>query len=118
MTTSKTITGAIAYSASRDEIAHVDLTDLLRLLAAEAHDDGDTAEMCAACIAEIEGSDDDDSDDGVPQAERIRTLCRRLIDTAQMDHTDVDDVENGGRWEMWGTTKDGDEYRVHIRLDF
>lgn len=112
------ITQAIARSISHTEIVHVDLSDLLRGLiqeAIEAGDDG-TAEMAAACLAELDGTADDDSDDGVPQAKRIRKLCRQLVDVAGADHCNCDDVKNGDRWELWGTTEDGD-YRVHIRLD-
>lgn len=115
----KKIASAIARSISHCEIVHVDLSDLLRGLVQEAIEasDDETSEMAAACLAEIDGDADEDSDDGVPQAERVRKLCRQLIDNAQEDHRSTDDVQNGDVWEMWGDTEDGDDYRVHIRTE-
>jgi hypothetical protein len=119
MTTSKTIIAAIARSISHNEIAHVDLSDQLALLRAEAIEAGDldTAQACTAHrehmgVEDIE--DGVDNDDGEQPQRRRRALVRQLVDAAAGVEGDV---ENGDVHEMWGVDDDGNEWRVHIRLD-
>jgi len=93
-----TIPNAIARSAKHDEIVYVNLSDCLV---------GDTADEINNAANEF---------DQQAYRDLVRSTIQDVVTSAQMAHDDTDDVENDNIWELWGTTVDGDDYRVHIRL--
>ena len=96
------LSDAIARSIRHDEIAHVDLGDLL--------DREQTAEYRTA------SNEWDMHAFGGWRRHLVRGLLSRARHQGAHCYDAFDDVENNDTWEMWGTTEDGD-YRVHIRLD-
>ena len=93
------LTAAIVRSTEHNEIVDVDLSDLLT--------NEQTAEHNTA------------ANEWDLQAFRDyrRDLVSAIIMEADAGMSDTDSVENGAVWEMWGTDDEGEDYRVHIRLD-
>lgn len=114
MTTVASLSVAIARSISHDEIVHVDLPDALRILANEAvgADDLDTAETINAIL----DPESDEVDPNLATRRALRGLIEQMITAATVDHDDVDSVEDGDVYEVWGADEDGDTYRVYIQM--
>ena len=93
----KVLTAAIARSIEHNEIVDVDLSDLL------------TSEQTAEYRTAANEWD----------MQAFRDFRRDLVETIIMDAFGVSDAEiakKGVVWEMRGNNE-GEEYRVHIRLD-
>lgn len=114
MTTYSNMTDAIARSIAHNEIAHVDLTDALRIFrrAAISADDLDTAQTIEAILE----PDSDEVDPVLASRKALRALIGQIVEASCADHTDVDSVENDDVYEVWGEDEAGDSYRVHIQM--
>jgi hypothetical protein len=100
--TIKSISAAIDRSISHTETVHLDLSDLAAAFAEEAREAGDVdGERLALCW----------------QDEQQTVMGMLLYPvTSSDDLDDVDHVDNGDVCEIWGT-RDGADWRVHVRLD-
>lgn len=95
----KVLTAAIARSIKHVEIVDVDLSDLLT-------SEQTTEYNTAAAEWDLQA---------------FRDFRRDLVETIIMDafgvEADTEIAKKGVVWEMRGTDDEGEEYRVHIRLD-